>query len=79
MRLIVIGIFTDEKNYMSLLRFLWTGFSVNRRQGRQETKGKSRVFYTSLGHPDDFKSDAFQTLLVNGILWALKKKANQES
>ena len=40
----------------------------------RETKDKSRVFYTSLGHPDDFKSDAFQTLLVNGILWALKKK-----
>jgi acetyl esterase/lipase len=30
-----------------------------------------RVFYTSLGHPDDFKSAAFRKLLVNGILWAL--------
>ncbi|MBN2021735.1 MAG: ThuA domain-containing protein [Pirellulales bacterium] len=33
--------------------------------------GKSRVFYTSLGHPDDFKTPAFRVLLVNGIHWAL--------
>jgi type 1 glutamine amidotransferase len=29
-----------------------------------------RVFYTSLGHPDDFKLPAFQTLLKNSIDWA---------
>ncbi len=33
-------------------------------------KGGGRVFYTSLGHPDDFKEEAFTTLLRNGILWA---------
>ena len=29
-----------------------------------------RSFYTSLGHPDDFQSDAFETLLAAGIHWA---------
>ncbi len=32
---------------------------------------KSRVFYTSLGHPDDFEKEAMRRLLVNGIYWAL--------
>lgn len=32
-----------------------------------------KVFYTSLGHPDDFKSPAFRRLLVNGICWAAEK------
>ena len=32
-----------------------------------------RVFYTSLGHPDDFKDHRFRQLLTNGILWALDK------
>lgn len=30
-----------------------------------------RVFYTSLGHPDDFKLQHFRRLLVNGTLWTL--------
>jgi nicotinamidase-related amidase/type 1 glutamine amidotransferase len=33
--------------------------------------GKS--FYTSLGHPDDFKEPAFRKLLVNGLRWAASK------
>ncbi|MHA3772558.1 ThuA domain-containing protein [Verrucomicrobiota bacterium sgz303538] len=37
--------------------------------------GKSRVFYTSLGNPDDFQVPAFRTLLRNGILWALADKS----
>ena len=32
---------------------------------------RARVFYTSLGHPDDFKTVEFRRLLVNGIAWAL--------
>jgi type 1 glutamine amidotransferase/nicotinamidase-related amidase len=32
--------------------------------------GKSRVFYTSLGHKGDFESPAFKQLLENGIRWA---------
>ncbi len=29
-----------------------------------------KVFYTSLGHPDDFDLPAFQTLLRNAVYWA---------
>jgi putative membrane-bound dehydrogenase-like protein len=32
-----------------------------------------RVFYTSLGHPDDFKNDGFVRLLTNAIFWAAKR------
>lgn len=32
--------------------------------------GGGRAFYTSLGHKDDFKQDAFRLLLANGINWA---------
>ncbi|HVX12495.1 MAG TPA: ThuA domain-containing protein [Pirellulales bacterium] len=32
-----------------------------------------RVFYTSLGHPDDFKIAAFRRLLLNGVFWALDR------
>jgi len=34
----------------------------------------SRVFYTSLGHPDDFRNPQFRTLLINAVFWALEKK-----
>jgi nicotinamidase-related amidase len=34
----------------------------------------SRVFYTSLGHPDDFANPQFRKLLVNAVLWAMDKK-----
>jgi type 1 glutamine amidotransferase len=33
--------------------------------------GRSRVFYTSLGHVQDFESPAFRKLLLNGVCWAL--------
>jgi type 1 glutamine amidotransferase/nicotinamidase-related amidase len=32
--------------------------------------GGGRVFYTSVGHPDDFKVSAVRRLLRNGIYWA---------
>jgi type 1 glutamine amidotransferase len=32
---------------------------------------KSRVFYTSLGHPADFENPSFRKLLTNGILWTI--------
>jgi type 1 glutamine amidotransferase len=35
------------------------------------TNANRRVFYTSLGGPEDFKEPAFQRLLLNGILWSL--------
>jgi type 1 glutamine amidotransferase len=34
---------------------------------------RARVFYTSLGHPDDFKNAEFRRLLANGVAWALGK------
>jgi len=36
--------------------------------------GGGRVFYTSLGHVDDFKMEPFQRLLKNGIYWAAGKQ-----
>jgi type 1 glutamine amidotransferase len=35
------------------------------------TREKQRVFYTSLGGPDDFADPSFRRLLFNGILWTL--------
>jgi type 1 glutamine amidotransferase/nicotinamidase-related amidase len=37
------------------------------------THNGGRVFYTSLGHPDDFKDPRFRRLLTNAILWALDR------
>jgi nicotinamidase-related amidase/type 1 glutamine amidotransferase len=36
---------------------------------------KGRIFYTSLGHPDDFKDAQFVRLLGNAVLWALDRRA----
>jgi len=36
------------------------------------TAHKSRVFYTSLGYPDDFKVEPYRKLLINAIHWALE-------
>ena len=38
------------------------------------TRDNSRVFYTSLGYPTDFNKPQFNTLLVNGMYWALNKE-----
>ncbi len=32
---------------------------------------RARIFYTSLGHPDDFKNADFRRLLTNAIAWAV--------
>ena len=37
-----------------------------------EYKG-ARIFYTSLGHPSDFKEESFRNLVRNGMEWALQK------
>lgn len=37
------------------------------------TNANRRVFYTSLGGPNDFKAPAFRRLLLNGILWSLNQ------
>jgi len=33
--------------------------------------GKSKVFYTTLGHPTDFSTEVFNNLLINAIHWGL--------
>ncbi|MBN8248616.1 MAG: ThuA domain-containing protein [Verrucomicrobia bacterium] len=48
-------------------------------EGREErepvawvnTADGRRIFYTSLGNPEDFQQPAFRRLLLNGILWCL--------
>ncbi len=37
-----------------------------------------RVFYTSLGHPDDFKNPQFNHLMVNAIRWALNRPVDAD-
>jgi putative heme-binding domain-containing protein len=37
------------------------------------TRERGRVFYTSLGHPDDFEKPAFRKLLKNAVFWALDR------
>ena len=33
-----------------------------------------RVFYTSLGHPQDFQDDNFRRLVVNALFWTSKRE-----
>jgi type 1 glutamine amidotransferase len=37
--------------------------------------GGGRVFYTSLGGPDDFKNENFRRMLVNAIFWTAGRNA----
>lgn len=37
-------------------------------------KDNRRVFYTSLGHPDDFQNDHFIRLLTNGLAWVTQSE-----
>ena len=37
------------------------------------TYKSSRIFYTSLGHPDDFKNESFRQLLLNAVFWVMDK------
>jgi type 1 glutamine amidotransferase len=36
----------------------------------------ARVFFTTLGHPYDFKQESMRRVAVNGLLWALGKEAS---
>ncbi len=38
------------------------------------TTGNRRVFYTSLGTPEDFKNPNFRRLLLNAIYWSIGRK-----
>ena len=35
---------------------------------------QGRVFYSSLGHPEDFQNPEFHHFLVNAVVWALEKQ-----
>ena len=37
--------------------------------------GKGRVFYTSLGHADDFRLPQFKRLLINALCWTMDRPA----
>jgi type 1 glutamine amidotransferase/nicotinamidase-related amidase len=39
------------------------------------TYHEGRIFYTSLGHRDDFKNEAFKKLLVNAVFWTMDRPA----
>jgi type 1 glutamine amidotransferase len=38
-----------------------------------KNKSGAKVFVTTLGHPEDFRAEAFQHLVINGIHWAAGK------
>jgi nicotinamidase-related amidase len=42
------------------------------------TYKNSRIFYISLGHPDDFKNQQFHRLLINVVFWAVDKPGPKE-
>ena len=42
------------------------------------TKAGGRVFMTTMGHPEDFRVEPFQRLLINGIHWALGRPVPQQ-
>jgi type 1 glutamine amidotransferase len=57
-----------------------TGHAINPQNGRDDgpqpvawvkSHRGGRVFFTTLGHPYDFKDESFRRMAVNGLLWAL--------
>lgn len=54
------------------------GFIDNPVAWTWKTAAGARVFTTTLGHPEDFRSEDFQHLVINGIHWALNKPAPQK-
>ena len=47
------------------------GFSTEPVAWVHQTPAKGKVFYTSLGHEEDFKKGSFQILLKNAVNWCL--------
>ena len=39
----------------------------------------SRIFYTSLGHPQDFDRPEFRKLLNNAVFWALDRQPDSRT
>jgi len=38
----------------------------------------ARIFYTSLGHPDDFRNPQFRRLIINAVFWAMDRPVPAE-
>jgi len=69
-----------SRNPSSAVTVLMTG-RVDGQSGTEpvawvNTAEQRRVFYTSLGNPEDFQQEFFRRLLLNGILWSLNKPTN---
>lgn len=45
------------------------------RERKLDGKPAQKVFYTSLGTPEDFAEESFVRLLTNGLLWSLGRQA----
>jgi type 1 glutamine amidotransferase len=57
-----------------LLRGTIEGFPSEPVAWTHRSPSGGKVFYTSLGHVEDFKKPAFDKLLLNAIKWCLDKK-----
>jgi hypothetical protein len=55
-----------------LLRGRWSDQDAEEPVAWTNSKDGSRVFYTCLGHPDDFAIPAFRRLLANAVQWTVK-------
>jgi type 1 glutamine amidotransferase len=62
------------KKSIPLLQGKIEGFPSEPVAWTNESPAGGKVFYTSLGHVDDFKKPAFNKLLLNGIEWCLEKE-----
>ncbi len=60
-----------------LLKGRWSNAKPEEPVAWTHSHNGGRVFYTSLGHPDDFEVKAFQELLANGVRWALQPTSSQ--
>lgn len=60
-----------------LLRGRWSEREPEEPVAWTNTRDGMRLFYTCLGHPDDFAIPAFQRLLLNAIRWATGKESAQ--
>jgi nicotinamidase-related amidase/type 1 glutamine amidotransferase len=58
-------------NTQTLLMGKWSDDQPHQPIALTNTYHGARIFYTQLGHPDDFKIDAFNRLLQNAIHWAV--------
>lgn len=63
-----------HKTVTPLLTGRWSPDTESEPVAWLNTYQGGRVFYTSLGHPDDFKLPQFSRLLTNAIYWALEPK-----